>query len=209
MCVISFEMKRARKMKKIDLRVQKTNQALQNAFRTLASTTSYRNITVKELTETAHINRKTFYLHYDSIEDFSDTVVDEISDKLLELMLAKPLDQGLAEPGYLFDQVLDFFQESREFYTLMMTSDDYSFLARKVETKVAKGLSRAIYKTFTISELDAFVCANFLIRNTLILFRIYNENRMNLDRNDFRDRLIRLDSSGLSTFIDVKQNIRK
>ncbi|AYE38836.1 TetR/AcrR family transcriptional regulator [Companilactobacillus zhachilii] len=196
-------------MKKVDLRVQKTNQALQAAFRTLASKTSYRNITVKELTETAHINRKTFYLHFDSIDDFSDTVVDEIADKLLELMLSKPLSQGLAEPGYIFDKVLDFFQESREFYTLMMTSDDYSFLARKVEIKIARGLSQALYAAFDISELDAFVCANFLIRNTMLLFRIYNENRMRLDRNEFRDRLIRLDSSGLSTFIDVKRNIRK
>ncbi|MFC6175420.1 TetR/AcrR family transcriptional regulator [Companilactobacillus huachuanensis] len=196
-------------MKKVDLRVQKTNQALQQAFRELASTTSYRNITVKELTEKAQINRKTFYLHYDSIEDFSDTVVDEIAEKLLQLMVEKPLRQGLAEPGYIFDKILDFFQESREFYTLMMTSDDYSFLSRKVETKVAKGFSQAIFETFDISKLDAFVCANFLIRNTLMLFRIYNENRMTLDRNEFRDRLIRLDSSGLSSFIDVKRNIRQ
>ena len=196
-------------MKKVDLRVQKTNLALQQAFRQLASTTSYRNITVKELTETAHINRKTFYLHYDSIEDFSDTVVDEIADKLLQLMMEKPLRQGLAEPGFIFDKVLDFFQESREFYTIMMTSDDYSFLARKVETKLAKGLSEAIYKDFDISKLDSFVCANFLIRNTMMLFRIYNGDRMNLERNEFRDCLIRLDSSGLSSFIDVERNIRK
>lgn len=196
-------------MKKVDLRVQKTNLALQQAFRQLVSTTSYRNITVKELTETAHINRKTFYLHYDSIEDFSDTVVDEIADKLLQLMMEKPLRQGLAEPGFIFDKVLDFFQESREFYTIMMTSDDYSFLARKVETKLAKGLSEAIYKDFDISKLDSFVCANFLIRNTMMLFRIYNGDRMNLERNEFRDRLIRLDSSGLSSFIDVERNIRK
>jgi len=196
-------------MNKVDLRVQKTNESLQTAFRQLASTTSYRNITVKELTEKAHINRKTFYLHYDSIEDFSDTVVDEIAGKLLGIMIEKPLNQGLSEPGYLFDQVLDFFKESREFYTLMMTSDDYSSLARKVEKKVAEGLSAAIFKTFDISRLDATVCANFLIRNTMMLFRIYKEDKMNLDRSEFRDRLIRLDSSGLSSFIDVKRNIRK
>jgi hypothetical protein len=49
-------------MKKIDRRVQKTNDALQEAFRKLARTYSYREITVKALTEEAHINRKTFLL---------------------------------------------------------------------------------------------------------------------------------------------------
>ncbi|KRN99092.1 TetR/AcrR family transcriptional regulator [Companilactobacillus kimchiensis] len=196
-------------MKKIDRRVQKTNQALQSAFRKLASTTSYRNITVKELTETARINRKTFYLHYDSIDDFSSTVVDEISDQLLQLITEKPLAESLSKPGYVFDKIFDFFQQSREFYSFMMTSVDYSFLARKVESKVAEGFAKALYKSFDISKLDSFICASFLIRNTLMLFRIYNGDQVNLDKNEFRDRLIRLNASGLSSFVDVVKNVRK
>lgn len=196
-------------MKKIDLRVQKTNQALQQAFRKMASTTSYSNITVKALTETAHINRKTFYLHYDSIEDFSNTVVDEISEKLLHIITEKPLTESLSEPGYVFDKIFDFFLQSREFYTFMMTSIDYSFLARKVEYRVDDGFSKALFREFDISELDAYICASFLIRNTLMLFGIYSEGKIDLDRAEFRDRLIRLNSSGLSSFVDVKRNARK
>jgi len=196
-------------MKKIDRRVQKTNEALQQAFRELAKTTSYRNITVKQLTETAQINRKTFYLHYDSIEDFSNTVVNEISDQLLQIITEKPMNESLSEKGYVFDHVFDFFKESRDFYTFMMTSDDYSFLSRKVEYKVATGMSQAIYRDFEISELDAYICASFLIRNTLMLFRIFSDEEVKLDKRVFRDRLIRLDTSGLSSFIDVKKNARK
>ncbi|WP_119327316.1 TetR family transcriptional regulator [Companilactobacillus musae] len=196
-------------MKKVDLRVQKTNQALKLAFRELARTNSYRNITVKALTEAAHINRKTFYLHYDSIEDFSNTIVDEIAEQLLSIITDKPLSESLSEPGYVFDKIFDFFQQSRDFYTFMMTSIDYSFLSRKVEAKVAQGFASALYADFDISKMDAFICASFLIRNTLMLFRIYNGDQVNLDKGEFRDRLIRLNSSGLSSFIDVKRNLRK
>jgi len=196
-------------MKKIDLRVQKTNEALQLAFRKLAKTTSYRNITVKQLTETAQINRKTFYLHYDSIEDFSNTVVDEIADQLLQIITEKPMNESFSENGYVFDHVFDFFKESRDFYTFMMTSDDYSFLASKVEYKVAAGMSQAIYRDFDISKLDSYICASFLIRNTLMLFRIFSDEEVKLDKSVFRDRFIRLNASGLSSFIDVNKNARK
>jgi len=196
-------------MKKIDRRVQKTNQALQLAFRKLAKTTSYRNITVKQLTETAKINRKTFYLHYDSIEDFSNTVVDEIADQLLQIITEKPMNESLSETGYVFDNVFDFFKQSRDFYTFMMTSDDYSFLSRKVESKVATGFAQALYRDFDISELDSYICASFLIRNTLMLFRIFSDETVKLDKGVFRDRLIRLNASGLSTFIDANKNARK
>jgi len=196
-------------MVKIDRRIQKTNQALQLAFRKLAKTTSYRNITVKQLTETAQINRKTFYLHYDSIDDFSNTVVDEISDQLLQIITEKPINESLSEKGYVFDHVFDFFKESRDFYTFLMTSTDYSFLSRKVESKVATGFSKAIYRDFDISELDSYICASFLIRNTLMLFRIFSDEKVKLDKSVFRDRLIRLNASGLSSFLDMNKNARK
>jgi len=190
-------------MKKIDRRVQKTNESLQLAFRKLAKTTSYRNLTVKALTETAQINRKTFYLHYDSIDDFSNTVVDEIANKLLQVMNDKPLNESLAEPGYIIDNVFEFFLQSREFYTFMMTADDYSFLSRKVEVKVSDGFAKAIYQEFNISKLDAYICSSFLIRNTLMMFRLYSGDQIKLEKGDFRDRLIRLNSSGLSSFLDL------
>jgi len=128
---------------------------------------------------------------------------------LLQIITEKPMNESLSEKGYVFDHVFDFFKESRDFYTFMMTSDDYSFLSRKVEYKVATGMSQAIYRDFEISELDAYICASFLIRNTLMLFRIFSDEEVKLDKRVFRDRLIRLDTSGLSSFIDVKKNARK
>lgn len=195
-------------MEKTDRRVQRTNKSLQQAFKKLAKTTKYRNITVKRLTQVAKINRKTFYLHFDSIDDFASTIVDEVSEKILDLILQKPLKEGLAIPGYIFDEIFEFFSKSREFYTFIMTSSDYGFIAEQVEVRVSKGLAAAMIKEFELSRLDAYICASFLIRNTLILFRIYNEGQVELDKNEFRDRLIRLNSSGLKTFLDINRSLK-
>lgn len=194
-------------MKKVDRRVQKTNHSLQLAFKKLAKTSRYRDITVKQLTKTANINRKTFYLHYDSIDDFASTVVDELSEKILKVILIASLKTRLATPGCIFDNILVFFSQSREFYTFIMTSTDYNFIGQQVEAKVSRGLAKAILKEFDLSKLDAYICANFLIRNTLMLFRIYNDGQVEIDKNEFRDRLIRLNSSGLKSFLNVKRDL--
>jgi len=52
-----------------DRRVVRTNQALRKAFRKLAQQYRFREITVQQLTAEANINRKTFYLHFESIDD--------------------------------------------------------------------------------------------------------------------------------------------
>ncbi|WP_125714828.1 TetR/AcrR family transcriptional regulator [Companilactobacillus kedongensis] len=187
---------------RIDKRVQRTNQALKNSFRDLSKVHKYRDITVKELTDNAKINRKTFYLHYDSIDDFVNTFADEMASQLLVIIAGKPLHDTLTHPGDLFDSVVDYFEQSRDFYAFIITSDDYSFLSRRVERIVCDGFASALKDEFNISQIDAYISASFIIRNTLMLFRLFEKGQVKLTKNEFKDRLIRLNQSGLKTFLD-------
>lgn len=185
----------------IDKRVQRTDNALKNAFRDLSKTNSYQEITVKKLTEKAQINRKTFYLHYDSIDDFLNTFVEELSTELLRIITAVPFTDYRIEPGEIFDALFDFFEQSREFYTFILMSDEYSFLSRKVENNVTKGFTEAIENSYHITHTDAFISASFMIRNTLLLFRIYDKDQIRFTKAEFKDYLLRLNHTGLETFI--------
>ena len=59
------------KERKTDRRVEKTKQAMRHAFVELLKRKPYNAITISELTREADIDRRTFYLHYESIEDCS------------------------------------------------------------------------------------------------------------------------------------------
>ena len=54
---------------KEDLRVTRTREAIHSTFKEMICETDYDKITIKKLTERAGINRKTFYLHYNSPND--------------------------------------------------------------------------------------------------------------------------------------------
>ena len=60
--------------KKLDLRIQKTYQALHNAFTILLEEKNFEEITVNELCDAAMIRRTTFYKHFaDKYEYFQFT----------------------------------------------------------------------------------------------------------------------------------------
>ena len=65
---------------KEDLRIQKTREAIHKTFEEMICEMDYEQISIKELTERARINRKTFYLHYNSLDD----LLKELQNKMAE-----------------------------------------------------------------------------------------------------------------------------
>ena len=52
-----------------DLRYIKTESLIQNTFKAMLLEMDYSQITIRKLVERAQINRKTFYLHYQNLDD--------------------------------------------------------------------------------------------------------------------------------------------
>lgn len=61
----------------MDIRIQKTEAAIKNAFLELRAQKSVEKITVKELCRKAQINKSTFYTHYADIYALSDAMQAE------------------------------------------------------------------------------------------------------------------------------------
>lgn len=67
-----------------DPRVRRTRDAIRAAFGELMVEKDADRIKVKELTDRAGINRKTFYLHYETIETLFDEIVADLMDEFFE-----------------------------------------------------------------------------------------------------------------------------
>lgn len=65
------------KGKHMDIRIEKTERAIKNAFLELRSRKPLGKITVKELCSLAAINKSTFYSHYEDIYALSDKMESE------------------------------------------------------------------------------------------------------------------------------------
>ncbi len=67
---------------KTDLRTIKSRRAIKQAFLQLMNEKGYNNVTITDIADRALINRKTFYMHYDT----KQALYDEICNELIELL---------------------------------------------------------------------------------------------------------------------------
>ena len=95
----------------VDRRVVRTRKAIRKAFMRLIQETDYQKITITAIAREADIDRKTFYLHYRSVEDLIDEIIQDEADRIAKacveslsgsdstqivLNLVKQLSAGLA-----------------------------------------------------------------------------------------------------------------
>ena len=66
-----------------DRRITKTRKAIQNAYLNLLKQKGTEKITISDIAREADIDRKTFYLHYDSTEDIIRDYAEEKTKELL------------------------------------------------------------------------------------------------------------------------------
>lgn len=72
-----------KKEPKNDLRYQKTHDLIRGAFQEMLLEMDYSQIMVKDLAERARINRKTFYLHYETLDDLLTELQEEMGKQFL------------------------------------------------------------------------------------------------------------------------------
>lgn len=77
---------------KEDRRIRRTKKLLKHALAELMQEKDFKNITVKEITDRADLNRGTFYLHYTDTYDLLEKIENEILENI-QLMI----DQNFEE----------------------------------------------------------------------------------------------------------------
>lgn len=69
-----------------DIRIQKTITAIHNSFCEMICEMDYEKITVKELCQRARINKKTFYVYYETLDSLLREVQKSYYDQYIELL---------------------------------------------------------------------------------------------------------------------------
>ena len=70
----------------VDRRVRKTKKILRECLTQLLKSKKIQDITVRELTEMADLNRGTFYLHYKDVFDLLEQMEDELLISFSQLL---------------------------------------------------------------------------------------------------------------------------
>ena len=78
-----------------DLRYVKTERLIQETFKSMLLEMDYAQISIKELTQRAMINRKTFYLHYNALDELLGKLQVELYTEILQSLSGIRLPRDL------------------------------------------------------------------------------------------------------------------
>lgn len=92
--------------RKLDLRVQKTRAAIKHEFKDMICQMKPSEITITELAERAQIHRKTYYLHYTSIEALFEDMLQDIANSYFNEIDKVPVPMPMPEVNRVFFEFL-------------------------------------------------------------------------------------------------------
>ncbi|MDO5388578.1 MAG: TetR/AcrR family transcriptional regulator [Clostridia bacterium] len=126
---------------KTDLRVLKSKAAIRSAFLELMTEKGYSNITITDIAKRAVINRKTFYMHYESKERLYDEITDELLKILLPSVILEDM-QGLKgkDQRKIVTYLLLKIKEHKEVFNILINDKTNPGFIAKLKTKIIDDL---------------------------------------------------------------------
>lgn len=145
-----------------DKRVIKTKMAIRSAFKSLVAEKDITQITVKDISDRALINRKTFYMHYSSVAD----VLSEAESDMAEILKCKIADIDLVEdrfnPLAIFQRITETIDDESAPYNRIIHSSASDSLTETMKSVLKDKLLDAISDRLKTSKSQMDCAVEFI-----------------------------------------------
>ena len=184
--------------KKEDLRVIKTKEAIHAAFRDMICEMPFEQITIKELTQRAQINRKTFYLHYAGLND----LLEELQEEIAENFIRRKVSYGNMKD--IRDLIRLFFEHASHmplFHERLMCSGSYRTVWEKINGRIMDYRRKTNRGAFGLDEYSENLIFAYYGANSTLLYRQWVADGKKLSLEDLIDMATRLICYGMSSVV--------
>ncbi|AWI03206.1 TetR/AcrR family transcriptional regulator [Clostridium drakei] len=159
-----------RKLETKDRRIKKTQKSIRDALVDLLSEKDVSEITIKELAERANINRKTFYMHYSSIDDIFDKIENEIIEKLLLILEKYDFFQAQFDGYAFFTSLNNLITEDYDFFEKLVRANSYNFLFTKVKKVLKDTIIEKFHEKFDIDREMLSLYTEFIASGLMSMY---------------------------------------
>ena len=150
-------------MTKRDRRVVKSQEAIKKAILELMTEKNFEDITIRDISDRANVNRGTIYLHYMDKYDLLDKIIEEHINNLRELCHAAS-EMSFQEGNYVW---FEYFADNHLFFSTMLNTKSAAYFRSrfldlviqeyKVEVDVTEGKNQDLNKEVVLQFLGAAV----------------------------------------------------
>ena len=186
------------KTNRTDRRIEKTIKATETAYFELLSEKKNDRITITELADRANIDRKTFYLHYNSVDDVIDRHSRATVARIMAELENKVFFNDVLDVSVFFETVLAVREEELQEFEVLQDPEITALAWRHAENNLKDMLSDIAYRFFDEPEPEMELSIKFYTAGIMSIFVSYIRQEIDIDPHELVRILSDLTENGIS-----------
>ena len=190
--------------RKEDLRIQRTREAIRTTFEDMICEMDYEQISIKELAQRARINRKTFYLHYNTLDDLLREIQNEMAQNFIKRT------QGLERPRDMDKITREFFLCSEELGKLgerITCSGNYKYISRKITNDIMNQTWKTDSRSSSVNPYIQNVVMTYVAQSTLEIYKQWIADGKKIPIEDIINIATQLICNGVNGLCEVSATL--
>ncbi|MDD5948313.1 MAG: TetR/AcrR family transcriptional regulator [Lachnospiraceae bacterium] len=170
-----------------DRRIRKTKNSIRESFMELIMEKNFSEITVKEIASRADISRRTFYMHYSSIDAILDEMNAELSQRVQQLFYNRDFTHAqMSDIKDLFCELNEILNRNYAFYKRLCSLDSYGFFVQMLNLVLKDIIATTLEQTFHLEEQAKHAYSEYISGGIISLY----VNWLRTDSNFTLDQLV-------------------
>ncbi len=175
----------------MDRRVTKTKENIKQIFKELLLTENLSHITVKEIALRANIERKTFYLHYSSIQDLINEIMLDINKSFNDSLNNYIIENNGYDIKDIFNVINNTILNNYELFQKIAHNDSYSYFRQCFENILRDGIITILEGAYHINKPNRGYYATFFASGITKLYLSWLKGDIPIKIDELKHILIR------------------
>lgn len=184
-----------------DRRITKTRKSIQNAYLNLLRQKGTEKITISDIAREADIDRKTFYLHYDSTEDIIREYAEEKTRELLTRLTIRSFFSLSFDRKIFAKEVNSMLAEHLEFCRMVAGNPSLGFFWNEVQNVTVDILSEIYARHSRLPESDLKIQVSFFVAGAMYVYQRWLRDEIPCSMEELGDKVSQIAFTGVQSIL--------
>ncbi|MBR6802039.1 MAG: TetR/AcrR family transcriptional regulator [Eubacteriaceae bacterium] len=191
--------------KKTDRRVIKTKRAIRKAFIELLTQKHINDISIKEISELADINRKTFYNYYAGIHDLLEELENDMVSKFEENLSDFDFRRDIQTPNRTFVTLSERIDEDSQLYQSLFQSKSNSHIVEKITDVLVGKTINFLQEKYDLERDKIAIVTLFVSGGLMSVYQHWLDSERTMSLEEISAILSKLIESGVAAVLPINK----
>lgn len=154
----------------MDRRILKTKDAIKTAYVESLKENNTSKITITKIAQKANIDRKTFYLHYDSTDDIVCEIIEDNLSNLTLMLNKNGLNIHPLNATLILQHMNGCIMKDIEFFQCIANRPDFELFAKKMKEILVHKSIQTLSESTNLSLTEITVYSKFFISGIIDIY---------------------------------------